>query len=82
MVRDRAAEYGSEYDGSFFFAPRDLSHVHMLAFDRDDWDEALRAKELVRDGAAEGCKQAIWPAETPWSPSSNGSPAPERVHER
>lgn len=86
MVRDRAAEYGSEYDGSFFFAPRYLSHVYMLAFDRDDWDEAHRAKELVevlvRDGAAEGCKQGIWPAETPWSPSSDGSPAPERVHER
>ena len=44
--------------GSFFFAPRYLSHVYMIAFDRDDWDEAQRARELVevlvRDGAAEG----------------------------
>ena len=58
MVRDRAAEYGFEYNGSFFFAPRYLSHVYMIAFDRDDWDEAQRAQELVevlvRDGAAEG----------------------------
>jgi 4-cresol dehydrogenase (hydroxylating) len=46
-----------EYNGSFF-APRYLSHVYMLAYDKDDWDEAQRAKELVevlvRDGAAEG----------------------------
>ena len=58
MVRDRAAEYGFEYNGSFFFAPRYLSPVYMIAFDRDDCDEAQRAQELVevlvRDGAAEG----------------------------
>ena len=57
-LRDRAAEYGFEYNGGFFFAPRYLSHVYMIAFDRDDWDEAQRAQELVeelvRDGAAEG----------------------------
>ena len=130
MVRDRAAEYGFEYNGSFSFAPRYLSHVYMIAFDRDDWDEAQRAQELVevlvRDGAAEGYgeyrahvdfmdliaeqydfndgamsrfnarikgaldpqgilspgKQGIWPAEAPWSPSANGSPAPERALER
>jgi len=130
MVRDRAAEYGFEYNGSFFFAPRYLSHVYMIAFDRDDWDEAQRAQELVevlvRDGAGEGYgeyrahvdfmdliaeqydfndgamgrfnarikraldpqgilspgKQGIWPAVAPWSPSANGSPAPERALER
>ena len=27
-------------------------------------------------------KQGIWPAEAPWSPSSNGSPAPKGVLER
>jgi hypothetical protein len=39
-------------------APRYLSHIFMIAFDRDDWDEAQRAKQLldvlVTDAAAEG----------------------------
>jgi hypothetical protein len=50
--------YGFEYNGSFFFAPRYLSHIYMIAFDKDDWDEARRARELfdvlVREAAAEG----------------------------
>jgi 4-cresol dehydrogenase (hydroxylating) flavoprotein subunit len=58
MVQSRAAEYGFEYNGSFFLAPRYLSHVFVIAFDKDDWEEAERAKELcavlVREGAAEG----------------------------
>jgi 4-cresol dehydrogenase (hydroxylating) flavoprotein subunit len=58
MVAARAAEYGFEYNGSFFFAPRYLSHVFMVAYDKDDWDEAARARRLcealVREGAAEG----------------------------
>ena len=61
MVEARGAGFPQErmpeYNGSFFFAPRYLSHMFMITFDMDDWHEARPATVLldvlVGDAAAE-----------------------------
>jgi 4-cresol dehydrogenase (hydroxylating) len=76
MVRDRAAEYGFEYNGSFFFAPRYLSHI-FIAQQYGFNDGAMgrfnaRIKSALDPGGIlSPGKQGIWPQGAPWSPEAH-----------
>lgn len=58
MVRDRAAEYGKDYMGTFIVGRRDMHHVCLMLFDTDDPDDRRRTHDLcetlIREAAAVG----------------------------